>query len=220
MQAKVAELPAREFFDQIADPGVFSGGGSVAALAAAGAGATALLVMRLNLKRRSNAGIRDTIQRAVVETEAAIDAFHAAADEDIAILGVLLAAHRAARAGAGQDAYLAALTDAAESPLRMGERIATLLETIASQLSISTRFTVSDLGAAAVLAEGACRAALLTAEVNIALLGEADGVDCGTVQSLMQRRTEIRARVIERSGKIEDITRAMMLGVQPSEGRA
>lgn len=220
MQPQVAGLPAREFFDQIADPDIFCGGGSVAAIAAAGAGATALLVMRLNLKRRSNAGVRDAIQQSIADTETAIDAFYAAADDDIAILGELLVAHRAARSGGSQGDYLAALTDAAESPLRMGERIVLLLDTIASQLSISTRFTVSDLGAAAVLAEGACRAALLTAEVNIALLGEAEDADSAAVQALEHRRAAIRTRVVERSVTIEDVTRAMMLGRPSGKERA
>ena len=215
MQTKVADLSAREFFNQIADPDVFCGGGSVAALAAAGAAATALLVMRLNVKRRSNAGKRAEIQQAIGETEAAIDAFHAAADDDIAILGELLTAQRAARSGGSSDDYLAALTNAAESPLRMAERIAILLDTIATQLPISTRFTVSDLGAAAVLAEGACRAALLTAEVNIALLGDADGVDAGMVRNLEDRRAGVRTRVVERSVMIEGVARALMLGTPP-----
>ena len=213
----VADQSARDFFNQIADPEVFSGGGSVAALAAAGAGATALLVMRLNLKRRSNAGIRDDIERAIDETEAAIESFHAAADEDIAILGELLLAQRSLKAGGDRADYLAALTKAADSPLRMGEQIAALLDAIASQLSITTRFTVSDLGAAAVLAEGACRAALLTAEVNIALLGETEGVDLENVKGLDDRRAAVRTRVLERSVMVEGVARAMMTGVELGE---
>ena len=217
---KVAESSSRTFFDQIADPDVFCGGGSVAALTAAGAAATALLVMRLNVKRRSNAAIRDEIQRAIEETEADIEAFYAAADDDIAILDELLIAHRAARAGGDQAGYLTALAKAADSPIRMAERIADLLATIDAQLPISTRFTVSDLGAAAVLAEGACRAALLTAEVNIALLGEADCADQDEVQQLERRTSEVRQHVVRRSASIERTTREMMLGEQTGNGHA
>ena len=111
-----------------------------------------------------------------------------------------------------RDSYLVALTNATESPLRMAERIASLLDTIAIQLAISTRFTVSDLGAAAVLAEGACRAALLTAEVNIALLAETDGADQELVRSLEARHSDVRGRVVERATLIEDVTRAKILG--------
>lgn len=216
----VADAPVRAFYGQIADPDVFCGGGSVAALSAAGAAATALLVMRLNVKRRSNAAVRDQIQRAIHQMEAATDAFYDAADDDIAILDELLVAHRAARAGGDQADYLSALRKAAESPLQMGEQIAMLLDTIAGQLPISTRFTVSDLGAAAVLAEGACRAALLTAEVNIALLKEADGADPDVAKALASRRAAIRNQVVERAETIERETRAMMLGMQANEGGA
>lgn len=214
MQTRVADRSAREFHRQIADPDIFCGGGSVAAITAAGAATTALLVMQLNVRRRSNAGKREEILDAIAETQAAIDAFHDAADLDIAILNELLAAHRASRSGGDQAGYLAALTRAAESPLSIADGIAALLETIESQLSISTRFTVSDLGAAAALAEGACRAALLTAEVNIALLGEADGADASTVRQLEARRTAVLAKVVDRTAMIEDTTRAMMLGTK------
>lgn len=214
MRTRVADATARAFIDQTADPAVFCGGGSVAAVTAAGAAATALLVLRLNVKRRANAGFRDEIERAIATTEATIDEFLAAADDDIAILAELLAAQRDLKSGGSQGAYLTALTNAAESPLRMAERIATFLDIVAAQLPISSRFTVSDLGAAAVLGEGACKAALLTAEVNIALLGEADGSGPVVVRALEARRAELRSRVVERSIQIEGLTRAMMIGSQ------
>jgi formiminotetrahydrofolate cyclodeaminase len=173
--------------------------------------------MRLNVKRRSNADIRDQIQLAIVETESAIEAFHAAADEDIAILDELLVAHRAARSGQGQEGYLAALARAADSPLRMGEQIAALLDTIAGQVPISTRFTVSDLGAAAVLAEGACRAALLTAEVNIALLAGTEGADPEVADVLDRRRAAIIADVVDKAEAIESETRVVMRGSRTGE---
>jgi glutamate formiminotransferase/formiminotetrahydrofolate cyclodeaminase len=217
MPGDVAADSIGAFHRQIANPEVFCGGGSVAAVTAAGAAATALLVMRLNVRRRSNAAMRDQIEQAIVETEAAIARFHAAADTDIAILGELLDAQRAARSSGDRLPYIAALTKAAESPLAMCDEISALLETIATQLTISTRFTVSDLGAAAVLAEGACRGALLTAEVNIALLADADDADREVVRNLEERRATVRTRVIEQSVMIEGVTRAMMLGKSVKE---
>lgn len=217
MSVRVVDTPIRTFHARIADPEVFCGGGSVAAVTAAGAAATALLVMRLNAKRRSNASVRDVIELAIADTERAVDAFGAAADEDIAILDDLLTAQQATRSGHGHADYLAALARAAESPLRIAERVVELLDAIAGQLSISTRFTVSDLGAAAVLAEGACRAAFLTAEVNIALLAEADGADPEIARALETRRAETSERVSERTRAIERAARAMMLGANRDE---
>ncbi len=212
MERKIASTPIREFYDQIGDPGIFCGGGSVAALSAAGAAATALLVMRLNVKRRSNAENRDGIQAAIDTMESHIDAFYAAADDDIATLDELLVAQRAMRTGGSQDDYLAALRKAAESPLNMAEMIVNLLDAVTDQLPISTRFTVSDLGAAAVLADGAGRAALLTAEVNIALLREADGADVDAARAMERRRADLRQQIIDRSDKIESVTRRVLQG--------
>jgi len=207
----VAKLSVEEFHALIADPDRFSGGGSVAATTAAGAAATALLVMRLNARRRTNASIRDQIEASIAATEAWIDAFHNAAQADITILNELLDAQREARDSGDRTRYLAALQHAAESPLEMAEMISELLGIVASQLPISTRFTVSDLGAAAALAEGACRAALLTAEVNIALLREANDADQEIAAALEQRRATVRAQVIEHATTIEATTRDVML---------
>ncbi|MEX1158880.1 MAG: cyclodeaminase/cyclohydrolase family protein [Thermomicrobiales bacterium] len=218
MQQNIAGISTRAFIDLTADPDVFCGGGSVAAVTAAGAAATALLVLRLNVKRRANASVREGIQLAIATTEAAIEEFLASADDDISTLAELLAAQRALKAGGSNDAYLMALTNAAESPLRMAERIASFLDVVEAQLPISSRFTVSDLGAAAVLAEGAARAALLTAEVNIALLGDANGSDPVVVRRLEERRAELRSKVVQRSIAIEESTRVMMLGTG-SDGR-
>jgi formiminotetrahydrofolate cyclodeaminase len=184
----VAKTPAGDFFTAVADPAIFCGGGSVAALAGAGAGATALLVMRLNARRRSNAARLPEIEAAVAETERFIAACYAAADEDIRLLQELLDAQRALKVGGTSEAYLRALAQAAESPIVIAEHAASLLPIIATQVEVATRFTVSDLGAAAVLLEGACRAALLTAEVNIALLAEQPDVATELVDALDRRR--------------------------------
>lgn len=212
MQRQVADLSARQFNDQIGDPDIFCGGGSVAALSAAGAAATALLVMRLNVKRKSNADQREQIQAAIDRTASMIDDFYAAADSDITTLDELLATQRAMRSGGPKSDYLAALTRAAESPLHMGELILGLLDAIEGQLAISTRFTISDLGAAAVLAEGAGRAALLTAEVNIALLGEADDANTDVTTEMDRRRNDIRQRISDQSARIEETSRMVVRG--------
>lgn len=218
MQASVADTTTRRFLNDIADPSIFSGGGSVAAIAAAGAASTALLVMRLNVKRRSNAAVRDQIEAAIDATEQSIEGFYTAADDDIAILADLLDAQRAQRAGGSSEEYLKALARAAESPIAMADKIVELLDTVASQIGISTRFTVSDLGAAAVLAEGACRAALLTAEVNIALLRDAGADMVATADELDRRKSDIRTRVVERAVMIEGLARARITGVETGQG--
>jgi formiminotetrahydrofolate cyclodeaminase len=220
IESAIEDIPARSFNRMIADPDIFCGGGSVAALAGAGAAATALLVMRLNAKRRSNAAIRGEIEELIIRTDALIEKFYRAADADIQQLQVLLDAQRALKHGGDRDSYAHALVRAAESPIEVAELVQELLETIKTQLDISTRFTVSDLGAAAVLADGCCRAALLTAEVNIALLAETEGVDVDVPKAMAARSADLHEHVVALSLAIEQRTRDRLRGSRGAEAGA
>lgn len=214
MKIPAARMSARDFHAKIADPDVFCGGGSVAAIAGAGAAATSLLVMRLNLRRKRNAVHFARIQHDIERTEAIEEACYLAADADIEILDRLLEAQRSLKRGGERSDYLDALAASARSPVEVAEIIARLLDHIESQLGISTRFTVSDLGAAAVLAAGACRAALLTAEVNIALLADAPDCDESIVASLDERRAAVFDQVRKRADDIEARVQRRVRGVE------
>jgi formiminotetrahydrofolate cyclodeaminase len=216
-QPRVSEMPATTFHKMVEDPNIFVGGGSVAALTGAGAGSTALLVMNLNVRRKSLAPRRPSIEQAIHDTELIVDACSAAADEDIRILAELLEAHRDARRSGDEGQYVTALTAAAESPLGMAETLTRLLDLIDGQIDISTRFTVSDLGAAAALAVGACQAALLTAEINIALLRENPAADASVVLALESRRARLRERASDSGKDIERRTRDLMLGASDTK---
>ena len=191
----VADLSAREFNRGIADPDVFCGGGSVAALACAGAAASALLVFRLSHRRKSNATRRD----------------------DIASLQKLLAAQRSAKATGDWTTYYSALERAALAPIHIAEQVGKLLSIITPHLPIATRFTVSDLGAAATIAEGAARGALLTAEVNIVLLAE-NPESAERSEQLRQQWDDIHARVVAHAAEIEQATREAVIGGQRKGG--
>lgn len=203
----VAELTAREFNRRIADPDVFCGGGSAAALACAGAAASALLVFRLSFRRKSNVARRDEIGIGIETIEQLIDDFYAAADADIAALQALLAAQRAARATGDNDQYIAALEHAAITPIRIAEQVGELLAVIVPHLPIASRFTISDLGAAATIAEGAARGALLTAEVNIGLLEE-NPASAEIAARLQHRWDAALEQSTSRTAEIERATRA------------
>lgn len=213
---EVATLPAREFNRMIADPDVFCGGGSVAALACAGAAASALLVFRLSFRRKSNAGRRGEIGDAVAATEQLIEDFYRAADEDIASLQALLAAQRAVKDSEDRRPYYLALERAAEAPIVIAEHAVVLLDLVEPQLAVASRFTISDLGAAATIAEGAARAALLTAEVNIVLL-QADPSSLASAIALRERWEAAHRRVVEKTAAIERATRAAVAGAGGSE---
>ena len=198
-----AELNAREFNRRVADPALFSGGGSVAALAAAGAGALTLLVGRLAARRKSNAHAVDTLRTALAVTETLIERFYSAADLDLVVLDRLLDAQRALKHGGKRGEYADALREAARSPLQLADDCVTLLGQIELLTPFATRFTVSDLSAAAALSEGACRAALHTADVNIALLHDESSADEEEVGRLAAAARRAREAAAERSGRIQ-----------------
>ena len=206
----VAHTPVRQFLDAIADPDVFSGGGSVAAVAGAGAAATALLVLRLNAKRKRNAPHMDGIDDGIDRLTGLVDHLLKAADEDIATLQRLLEAQRVSKGTGDLKQYADVLQQAAASPVAIAESIGDLLAVVVPQLEITTRFTVSDLGAAAVLAEGAARAALLTSEVNIALLRDLPEPPVEAIQTLELRLRTIRHAVIDLAERIERTSRGMI----------
>lgn len=207
-----AKMTTREFLDDISDPSIFSGGGSVAAITAAGAGATALLVLRLNVRRRRNEPHYHTIRNGIDQLTTLITELFSAADEDIATLQRLLEAQRERKAAGDDKAYGLVLEDAAAGPIRIAELALQILDAITPQLDITTRFTISDLGAAAVLAEGAGRAALITSEVNIALLRELNSPPLEAIQNLEARNRRARQDLINRAERIERASREMMHG--------
>lgn len=208
----VADTTAREFLGTIADPDVFSGGGSVAAVTGAGAASTALLVLRLNAKRKRNAGSLPVIERGISQLTELVDRLFRAADDDIATLQQLLDAQRSSKTTGKLDEYSAVLQKAAAGPISIAESIGEVLDVVVPQMEITTRFTVSDLGAAAVLAEGAARAALLTAEVNIALLRDLADPPNEAIQGLESRLRTIRRAIMDSSERIERTTRATIHG--------
>ncbi|MCO5175562.1 MAG: cyclodeaminase/cyclohydrolase family protein [Thermomicrobiales bacterium] len=207
----VSSLPALEFNRRIADPDVFCGGGSVAALACAGAAASALLVFRLSYRRKSNADRRDEITAAIDALESLTERFYADADNDIASLQALLDAQRESRQTADRVPYFAALRRAALTPIAIAEGAIALIEHVIPHLPIATRFTISDLGAAATIAEGAARAALLTAEVNIELLRD-DSDSVAVADELRARWDSARQRVSALVSDVERATREAVLG--------
>lgn len=158
----------------VANPDIFCGGGSVAALTASSAAAVTRLVLGLAAKRKSNQEHRESITSAAERVVQLEDELAALADADIAVLNVLLEAQRGLKTADDRSDYVRALHSAAESPLAIARACLELLEIVTAQMDRATRFTVSDLGAAAALAQGAARAAIFQSEVNVALLANED----------------------------------------------
>jgi len=173
----------------------------MAALTLAGAAASAELVLRLAARRKSLSSQRPEIERLLESVTKDRRFFEAALDLDVAAFAALVGAQKAAKelqssapecAGAMlQDAYV----QAAEAPLALGGRALHFLMNVERGLEYASKFTMSDIGAAAVLARGAVDAALLTVSANLAYVEEE------RARPLRARQLEVReetARISER----------------------
>lgn len=198
LEQPMSGLTARELNRVVSDPAVFCGGGSVAALTGSGAASLIELVLRLSSKRRANREFRESIENDLQRSHEIQDTLYQLADQDIEVLDALLIAQRAAKESEDRAGYVAALLGAANSPLAIGRECIALLEIIDAQLARATRFTVSDLGAAAALAQSAVQAVVFTAEVNLALLREERAEDPSVINDLereVDRQLDISATI-------------------------
>lgn len=172
------EHSVRDVVRQVADPARNSGGGVVVGLTLAGAAASAELVLRLAAKRKSLAARRGEIAALLGEVEAARRSFEDAADQDVAAFNQLVEVQREVkqlpeidRDGA-RDRLTTAYVRASDVPMNLARQALEFMRDAERGLEFASRFTISDIGAAAALARGAIEAALLTVEANLAYVDD------------------------------------------------
>lgn len=176
----VGDRTLRRIGDEVAVPSVHLGGGAAAAASASLAAASAELVVSLSIRKKTPPDIRQSLARNRDRLQELRDELLKAADEDEAALDDLMDAY-ARRAS--ETERLPLLERAAHTVLEITRKSAEVVEISAANVEHASRFTVSDLGAAAALAHGAVVAAALTVDVNLRLLAEGDA-DQATVDRL------------------------------------
>ncbi len=197
----LVDLPARTLVAQVADPAHNSGGGVAAGLALAAAAASAELVLKLAARRKSLAADRPRIEPLLDVVAAHRSSFEDAADRDVAAFSQLVEAQRAAKElkeAQPEAAHLAlqrAYVHAASVPLAFAEEGLAFMYEVEAGLEFASRFTISDLGAAAALARGAIDAALLTVDANLSYVDD-DSAD--EMKSRLARIHSEAAEVAER----------------------
>lgn len=202
----LSENPVEEFNRKVSDPSFFCGGGSVAAITASSSAALTLLVMHLNVRRKANRELKTRIEHQIGEVEALQRRLYALADSDLDVLDDLLNSQRQMKETGDRQAYRTALIAAAQSPYEICRQCFQILEIIEAQLPLASRFTVSDLGAAAALAMGAIQGAILTTDVNVALLRDEEGIDAAQIDridgdsiEIVRNASEIAERIAART---------------------
>jgi methenyltetrahydrofolate cyclohydrolase len=191
------EQPLRDVVRQVADPSRESGGGVVVGITLAGAAASAELVLRLAVKRKSLTHRRNEIAELLDRVAAARRSFEDAADQDIAAFEHLVATQRAIKQlpeteqTASREQLSNAYVQAADVPLGLARQALEFMRDVERGLEFATRFIASDIGAAAALARGAIDAALLTVDANLAY------VDDGTAATRRAEMSAIRGEAAE-----------------------
>jgi formiminotetrahydrofolate cyclodeaminase len=189
----------------ISEPSIHAGGGTAAAVSASLAAATAALVATLSASRKANRDRLADIQRDVEHLAGLQQTLLLAAREDEAVLEDLMSKYRGK--AASDDELNAALRRAANSTIGIAISATTICE-IAERLAHSaSRFTVSDVGAAAALARGATIGALLTAETNIWMLARSGDHDIATIRERREGVEELDRRSQEATQNALRITR-------------
>ena len=201
--AQLIEQSLREVVHQVADPLHNSGGGVVVGITLAGAAASAELVLRLAVKRKSLVSRRDEIATLLERVTVARRSFESAADQDIAAFEHLVATQRALKLlpeteqSTSRERLVTAYVQAADVPLGLARQALEFMRDAERGLEFATRFIASDIGAAAALARGAIEAALLTVDANLAYVDDVIAAtrrsEIGTIRS---EATQIAERVL------------------------
>lgn len=160
------------FLDQLASSAPTPGGGSVAALCGALSAALSSMVANLTLGREKYRDVELQIRAALERSEQLRRRFLQLIDEDIAAYGALSAAYRLPKSTAEEQAarssqIQAALTGAAEAPLRMAEQARQALELCQTLAAIGNPNVVSDVGVAAITASAALESGALNVLINL-----------------------------------------------------
>ncbi|MGA7669999.1 MAG: cyclodeaminase/cyclohydrolase family protein [Nitrolancea sp.] len=203
-QTLLIDLPARTLIAQVADPSHNSGGGVAAGLTLAVAAASAELVLTLASRRKSLASSRPQIQSLLDSIHAHRVSFEEAADRDVAAFTQLVETQRSARdlketnPKAAHMVLQAAYVQAAQAPLDVSRDALAFMHDVEQGLEFASRFTISDLGAAAALARGAIDAALLTVDANLAYVDDEQADTLRTqIPEVQTEAARIADRVVE-----------------------
>ena len=191
---KLASL-ARPFLDAIAAPTATPGGGSVAAFAAAQAAALGQMVAGLSRKKKSQAAHVDKLSEELDELRRATDELTEAIDRDAASYDAVMAAFKLPKNNAAETrereaAIQKATKGAAEVPLQVAERAATLFERLGQLAGIAAASMKSDVEVGRLMASAGARGALANVETNLASVS-----DTAYVAQMRAKAAAIRERL-------------------------
>ena len=175
-------LPVTEFLAQAASRSPAPGGGAVAAVTGAGAAALVSMVGELTIGRKRYRDVQMEVTALRDRAVAAMHALQAAAVEDADAYGAYLRASALPKddpaARERREAEVAAaVVRMTRAPLATAERCAEVLGLARQLAPIGAAHAISDAGVALHLAHSALKSALLTVDVNLPFLRDAEEAD-------------------------------------------
>ncbi|HGY90168.1 MAG TPA: hypothetical protein ENK43_03230 [Planctomycetes bacterium] len=169
----------RPFIDALKSSDPTPGGGAVAGLAGALAGALAHMVGSLTVGKKKFAAVEDEMREVMAKLDGIIEDFFALADDDARAFDAYMAAWRLPKGtdeekAARKEALKGAAFTACDPPLRTVRLTNDLLPLISFVAERGNQHAISDAGAAAILAAAAARTAALNLRINLPSVAQAD----------------------------------------------
>ncbi len=187
-------LPVTEFLAQAASRSSAPGGGAVAAVTGAGAAALVSMVGELTIGRKRYRDVQMEVTALRDRAVAARRALQEAAVEDADAYGAYLRASAVPKEDAAarercEAEVAAAVVRMTRAPLATAERCVEVLGLARQLAPIGALHAISDVGVALHLAHAALRSALLTVDVNLPFLRDAEAAD-----SIKKRRMDLESK--------------------------
>ena len=184
-------LPVTEFLVQAASRSPAPGGGAVAAVTGAGAAALVSMVGELTIGRKRYRDVQVEVTALRDRAVAVMRSLQEAAVEDADAYGAYLRASALPRDGADarerrEAEVAAAVVRMTRAPLATAEHCAEVLGLARQLAPIGAVHAISDAGVALHLAHAALKSALLTVDVNLPFLRDAEMAD-----AIRKRRVDL-----------------------------
>ncbi len=161
-------LNVNEFLDKIADRTPTPGGGAVAAATGALACALAKMVTNYSVGKKTEEGMRKRIEELAIHLHRTDAILRALITQDaIAYKQMTQAAKSAKKDPSKQGDFQKAILSAIGVPMETAATASNALATMDAFKTLASRYLLSDLGVAAVLAEAAARAAAYSVRINL-----------------------------------------------------
>jgi formiminotetrahydrofolate cyclodeaminase len=161
-------LPLNDFLDQVSDRTPTPGGGGVAAAAGALACAMAKMVAAYSMGKKTEDTVRRQVEELATRLHRADELLRASITQDAEAYTHMTEAAKAAKDDPSkQPAYQAAVLSAIAVPMEMGATLSAALSAMDELKTPASRYLLSDLGVAAVIADGAAQAAAYNVRVNL-----------------------------------------------------